>query len=214
MTVGRSFRASSFAGSSHETLPEPPRAAPRRQGGGASFATAQQSAPASDTVRLGALQSAAVSRDPRGRQVELLASQSALRVRGLGSEWLPRLNIGAQAQYQSAVASVPAELTGGSSPAPPKRRSLALLDLGLGLTVAHLVCRSPEIGLFTPLRGMPGWAQVVAQASPVMHFTQLMRAVLLKGAGFRDVAYQLAMLSGIGAAVLTLAVLQYRKRAA
>ncbi|MGE5092546.1 MAG: ABC transporter permease, partial [Bacillota bacterium] len=69
-------------------------------------------------------------------------------------------------------------------------------------------------GLFTPLRGMPGWAQWVAQASPVMHFTQLMRAVLLKGAGFRDVAYQLAMLSGIGGTVLTLAVLQYRKRAA
>jgi ABC-2 type transport system permease protein len=141
--------------------------------------------------------------------------------------------------------------------------SLALLDLGFGLTVAHLVFGLPIAGnplvvfvaagiyligalgiglwistiaetqqqamfvsfsilmvyllmsgLFTPLRGMPGWAQVVAQASPVMHFTQLMRAVLLKGAGFRDVAYQLAMLSGIGAAVLTLAVLQYRKRAA
>jgi outer membrane protein TolC len=85
------------------------------------LASAQQPAAASDTLRLGMLQSAAVSRDPRGRQVELLASQSALRVRGLGSEWLPRLNIGAQAQYQSAVASVPAELTGGSSPAPPHK---------------------------------------------------------------------------------------------
>ena len=84
-------------------------------------ASAQQPAAVSDTLRLGVLQSAAVSRDPRGRQVELLASQSALRVRGLASEWLPRLNIGAQAQYQSAVASVPAELTGGSSPAPPHK---------------------------------------------------------------------------------------------
>jgi ABC-2 type transport system permease protein len=141
--------------------------------------------------------------------------------------------------------------------------SLALLDLGFGLVLAHLVFGLPVVGsplvifvgagvylvgalgiglwistvaetqqqalfvsfsilmvyllmsgLFTPLRGMPGWAQWVAQASPVMHFTQLMRAVLLKGAGFRDVAYQLAMLSGIGGTVLTLAVLQYRKRAA
>jgi ABC-2 type transport system permease protein len=141
--------------------------------------------------------------------------------------------------------------------------SLALLDLGFGLVLAHLVFGLPIVGsplvvfvgagiylvgalgiglwistiaetqqqamfvsfsilmvyllmsgLFTPLRGMPGWAQWVAQASPVMHFTQLMRAVLLKGAGFRDVAYQLAMLSGIGGTVLTLAVLQYRKRAA
>lgn len=81
----------------------------------------QPAAPVSDTLRLGALQAAAVSRDPRGRQVDLLASQSALRLRGLRSEWLPRLNLGAQAQYQSAVASVPAELTGGTSPAPPHK---------------------------------------------------------------------------------------------
>lgn len=69
-------------------------------------------------------------------------------------------------------------------------------------------------GLFTPVRGMPVWAQWIAQASPVMHFMQLMRAVLLKGAGFADVAHQLLMLSVIGLVVLTLAVRQYRKRAA
>jgi len=46
-----------------------------------------------------------------------------------------------------------------------------------------------------------------------MHFTALVRAVLLKGAGFRDVAYQLAMLSGMGILILTLAVRQYSKRA-
>ena len=86
-----------------------------------SVAAAQQPAATSDTVRLGALQSAAVNRDPRGRQVDLLASQSALRLRGLRSEWLPRLNVGAQAQYQSAVASVPAELAGGTPPPPPHK---------------------------------------------------------------------------------------------
>lgn len=69
-------------------------------------------------------------------------------------------------------------------------------------------------GLFTPVRAMPEWAQWVAQLSPVMHFTQLLRAVLLKGAGLADVAYQLAMLSGIGVTVLVLAVRRYRKRAA
>ena len=69
-------------------------------------------------------------------------------------------------------------------------------------------------GIFTPVRGMPVWAQWIAQGSPVMHFTQLMRAVLLKGAGVADVARELAMLAAIGGAVLTLAVRQYRKRAA
>ena len=69
-------------------------------------------------------------------------------------------------------------------------------------------------GLFTPIRGMPHWAQVVAEASPVMHFVRLMRAVLLKGAGLGDVMHQLLMLALIGTIVLTLAVRRYRKRAA
>lgn len=69
-------------------------------------------------------------------------------------------------------------------------------------------------GLFTPIRGMPGWAQWIAQASPVMHFTLLMRAVLLKGAGLADVSRELAILAGIGVVVIVLSVRQYRKRAA
>ena len=69
-------------------------------------------------------------------------------------------------------------------------------------------------GLFTPVRGMPEWAQWIAQASPVMHFAQLMRAVLLKGAGLTDVVRELVILSVMGVAVMTLAVRQYHKRAA
>jgi ABC-2 type transport system permease protein len=69
-------------------------------------------------------------------------------------------------------------------------------------------------GIFTPVSGMPVWAQWLAEASPVMHFAKLMRAVLLKGAGIGDVLRELAMLAGIGTAVLTLAVRQYRKRTA
>jgi ABC-2 type transport system permease protein len=69
-------------------------------------------------------------------------------------------------------------------------------------------------GLFTPVRGMPVWAQWIAQLSPVMHFTALMRAVLLKGAGFADVLRELAVLTIMGATVLTLSVRRYRKRAA
>ena len=69
-------------------------------------------------------------------------------------------------------------------------------------------------GLFTPVRGMPEWAQWVAQLSPVMHFTQLMRAVLLKGAGLTDVMRELGVLTVMGVAALTLSVRRYRKRAA
>lgn len=68
-------------------------------------------------------------------------------------------------------------------------------------------------GLFTPVRSMPGWAQLMAQLSPVMHFTALMRAVLLKGAVVADVGRELIFLASIGVAVLALGVRQYRKRA-
>jgi len=69
-------------------------------------------------------------------------------------------------------------------------------------------------GLFTPVSAMPHWAQWVARFNPMMHFITLMRSVLLKGAGFTDVAPQLAVLAVAGALVLTVAVRQYHKRAA
>ena len=71
----------------------------------------QRSAP--DTLRLGALQDEAVRRDPRGRQTDLLGAQSALRLQSLGTEWLPRFDVAALAQYQSEVATLPLEGPGG-----------------------------------------------------------------------------------------------------
>jgi ABC-2 type transport system permease protein len=69
-------------------------------------------------------------------------------------------------------------------------------------------------GLFTPLESMPVWAQHVAQANPVKHFVFIMRAVLVKGAGLETVGPTLLGLAAGGAAVLTIAVRQYRKSAA
>jgi hypothetical protein len=78
-----------------------------------------QSGAARDTLRLGALQDDVVRQDPRGRQLELLASQSAFRLRSLGSEWLPRLDAAAQAQYQSEVVTLPFAPPGGGEPFTP-----------------------------------------------------------------------------------------------
>ena len=69
-------------------------------------------------------------------------------------------------------------------------------------------------GLFTPVRSMPAWAQWFAALNPMMHFIELMRAVLLKGAGLADVARQLLVLAGFSAVALTLAIRQYDKRTA
>jgi len=69
-------------------------------------------------------------------------------------------------------------------------------------------------GLFTPLESMPRWAQLAAEANPVKHFVFIMRAVLVRGAGLETVAGPILGLAAGGAAVLTLAVLRYRKSAA
>jgi ABC-2 type transport system permease protein len=66
-------------------------------------------------------------------------------------------------------------------------------------------------GLFTPVESMPEWAQTIAQANPVKHFVFIMRAVLVRGAGLETVAGPLIGLAFGGLAVLTLAVLRYRK---
>jgi len=81
-------------------------------------ARAQQPA-APDSLRLGTLQAEAVRRDPRGRQVGLLASQSALRLQSLDAERLPTFGVNAQGQYQSDVVAIPFRLPDGASPPLP-----------------------------------------------------------------------------------------------
>jgi len=74
--------------------------------------------PAQDTVRLGVLQASAVQRDPRGRELDLLAAQSRLRQKNLDAEHRPSLSAESQAQYQSDVARVPVVLPGLTLPIP------------------------------------------------------------------------------------------------
>jgi ABC-2 type transport system permease protein len=69
-------------------------------------------------------------------------------------------------------------------------------------------------GLFTPVRSMPTWAQWVAQANPTMHYMEIMRGIMLRGAGLREIARPLAVLGLCAAGVFTLSVRQYAKRTA
>lgn len=66
-------------------------------------------------------------------------------------------------------------------------------------------------GLFTPVRSMPQWAQILAEFNPVKHFIGIMRAVMLKGATLADIARPLLILAATGAIALTSAVRQYAK---
>jgi len=69
-------------------------------------------------------------------------------------------------------------------------------------------------GLFTPIDSMAPWVQTVSQVNPVRHFVTISRAVLVKGAGVRDVAQPLLILVVFAGVTLTLAVRQYSKRIA
>jgi ABC-2 type transport system permease protein len=69
-------------------------------------------------------------------------------------------------------------------------------------------------GLFTPVASMPRWAQWIAQGNPMLHYVEMMRAILLKGASLPDVLRPLAILAAYGAGVLALAVARYRKASA
>ena len=49
-------------------------------------------------------------------------------------------------------------------------------------------------GLFTPIRSMPGWAQVITVFNPLKYLMQVMRMVYLKGSGMTDLLPQLGAL--------------------
>jgi ABC-2 type transport system permease protein len=68
-------------------------------------------------------------------------------------------------------------------------------------------------GLFTPIDSMPRWVQIVAEFNPVRHFVAISRAVLVKGATLREIQRPFIILAVFAAAVFSLAVRQYSKRA-
>jgi ABC-2 type transport system permease protein len=61
-------------------------------------------------------------------------------------------------------------------------------------------------GLYTPIDSMPEWVRWLAELNPVKHFVEIMRAILVKGAGPREIARPLLALFVFGAGVLLLAV--------
>ncbi|MDQ7261887.1 ABC transporter permease [Paracoccus sp. PS-1] len=101
---------------------------------------------------------------------------------------------------------------------------LALVLLGyLISTVARTQMQAMQVAIFVflpsvllsgfmfPFRGMPGWAQALGEVLPVTHLLRLVRAVMLKGAGFADVAPQFAALAAMVAVLGLLALLRFRR---
>jgi ABC-2 type transport system permease protein len=66
-------------------------------------------------------------------------------------------------------------------------------------------------GLFTPIESMPTWAQKVTLLNPIRYFVEVIRMVMLKGAGFNDIKNQLAIIAIYAFAINGFAVWSYKK---
>jgi ABC-2 type transport system permease protein len=66
-------------------------------------------------------------------------------------------------------------------------------------------------GLFTPIESMPAWAKIIAHLNPVTYFIEVMRMIVLKGSGFKDILPQLSIIALFAVVLNGWAVWNYRK---
>lgn len=66
-------------------------------------------------------------------------------------------------------------------------------------------------GAFTPVENMPETAQLLNRLNPVYYFMNVIRMVLLKGAGYSDLLFEFRSIIVIACVSVTLAVISYRK---
>ncbi|MBH2003093.1 MAG: ABC transporter permease [Sphingobacteriia bacterium] len=67
-------------------------------------------------------------------------------------------------------------------------------------------------GLYTSIDSMPEWAQWVTKFNPVAYFIEVMRRVVLKGSGLKDIRQPMLIMLGFALVINYWAVLSYRKR--
>jgi len=66
-------------------------------------------------------------------------------------------------------------------------------------------------GLFTPIHSMPEWAQWLSKLNPVTYFIEVMRMVVLKGSGFKDIIPHFIAMTAFAIVFNGWAILNYRK---
>jgi len=69
-------------------------------------------------------------------------------------------------------------------------------------------------GIFTSVETMPNWAQMVNHLNPAYYFMRVIRMILLKGSGFKDLLFEISCMGIYAVAMLTLAVRKYKKAVA
>jgi ABC-2 type transport system permease protein len=66
-------------------------------------------------------------------------------------------------------------------------------------------------GLFTSIDGMPNWAKTIAHLSPVSHFIEVMRMIVMKGSNFYDILPAFLKMIGFAFFFNIWAIWNYRK---
>jgi ABC-2 type transport system permease protein len=66
-------------------------------------------------------------------------------------------------------------------------------------------------GLFTSIDSMPEWAKIVSKFNPVTYLISVMRMIILKGSGIRDILPHLGAVGLLALILNTWAVLNYKK---
>ncbi|MGO4570641.1 ABC transporter permease [Microvirga sp. 2TAF3] len=66
-------------------------------------------------------------------------------------------------------------------------------------------------GFMFPYRGMPQWAQQVGEFLPLTHYLRIVRGIMLKGATFVDLQFDVLALALFTLAVMVLAVARFRQ---
>lgn len=69
-------------------------------------------------------------------------------------------------------------------------------------------------GLYTPVESMPAWGQWISRFTPVSYFIQVIRMVVLKGSGLRDILPHILAVLAFAIFFNGWAVLNYKKRGA
>lgn len=66
-------------------------------------------------------------------------------------------------------------------------------------------------GIFTSVENMPYWGKIVNTINPIFYYMDAVRAIMLKGAGFRDIIPQMIATSIFAISLLSLSIKNYKK---
>ena len=109
--------------------------------------------------------------------------------------------------YAMILAFIVANLTLGITLSSIARNQLQAVQMAIFVFLPSILLS----GFMFPFRGMPTWAQWIGNALPLTHLVVIVRGVMLKGVGLREVWVHLAAIAGFAVAVLLIGLRFYRR---